>query len=444
MIKTYKQAISYLRHSIPKNQNRFPGDLGLYRQAKILDLLDNPQNKIKSIHLAGTSGKGSTAFYLSSLLINHGFKVGLTLSPHLFDVRERFQINNQLISKKEFIDYLNQLIPIIEKIKSTNLGAPTFFEILIALSFYIFYQKKVDYMVVETGLGGTFDGTNTITSSDQVVIITKLGLDHTAILGPNLTAIAAQKAGIIHPKNPVFSTYQHPHAKKVLDRISQKNQSQITYISPKTNFKNIKYQDQTISYDFSFKDLNIPHLQLNTIGLYQIENSALSLSVLKFLSIRDNFNLDIGQIKNTFNTTHFFGRVDIQKIDKQTIIFDGAHNPQKMRSFVSSLKKAYPGQKFVFILAFKKRHDFPKMIKSIIPVAEKIILTSFKVKFQDMDQISQSAESIISLFEKIKFHQYKVVSSPKNALIAAQKTNQTIVVTGSLYLLPKIYSLLSN
>ena len=400
MIKNYHQAISYLRQSIPKNQNRFPGSLGLKRQAEILRLLDNPQNKVKAIHLAGTSGKGSTAFYLSSLLINHGFKVGLTLSPHLLDVRERFQINNKLISQKKFVFYLNQIIPVIEKIKLTNFGRPTFFEILIALSFYIFYHQKVDYMVVETGLGGTFDGTNTITSPDQVVVITKLGLDHTAILGSNLTAIATQKAGIIHPRNPVFSIKQLPQAQKVLDITATKNKTKINYIFPKVNFKNIKFKDQTITYYFNYQNLTLPNLQLNTIGLYQVENSALSLSVLNFLSLRDHFNSDINQIRHTFLSAHFFGRADIQKIDKQTIIFDGAHNPQKMKSFISSLKKAYPNQKFVFILAFKKRHDFSKMIKSIIPLAQKIILTSFKVKFQDMDQISQSTESIISFFKK--------------------------------------------
>lgn len=442
MIKTYSQAISYLRCYIPKNQNRFPGDLGLKRQGEILRLLGNPQNKIKAIHLAGTSGKGSTAFYISSLLVSHGFNVGLTLSPHLLDIRERFQINNQLISKKEFVFYLSQIIPVIEKIKLTSFGVPTFFEILIALSFYIFYQKKVDYIVVETGLGGLMDGTNTITSSNQVVVITKLGLDHTAILGSNLKSIAFQKAGIIHQKNPVFSIKQLSQAKKVLDESASKNKTKINYISPKINFKNIKFKNQTITYDFKFNDLNINQIHLNTIGLYQVDNSALSLSVLKFLSTRDHFNLDINQIRNTFLNSHFFGRADIYQKENQFFILDGAHNPQKMRSLVSSLKKAYPDQKFVFILAFKQRHDFPQMIKSIIPIAQKIILTSFNIRFQDMAQISQSASSIITLLNKLNFKNYQIALTPKSAYLMAKKTKQSTIITGSLYLLPKIYPFL--
>lgn len=442
MIKTYNQAISYLRRSIPKNENRFPGDLGLKRQTEILRLLGDPQNKIKAIHLAGTSGKGSTAFYISSLLINHGFKVGLTLSPHLLDIRERFQINNKLISKKEFVFYLNQIISVVEKIKLTDFGRPTFFEILIALSFHIFYQKKVDYMVVETGLGGLMDGTNTITSPNQVVVITKLGLDHTAVLGPNLKSIAFQKAGIIHQENPVFSIKQLFQAKKVLDDVALKNKTKVNYISPKTNFKNIKFKGQTIIYDFKFDDLNINKLCLNTIGLYQVENSALSLSVLKFLSSKDSFKLDINQIKNTFLNTHFFGRVDIYQKGNQTFILDGAHNPQKMRSLISSLKKVYPHQKFIFILAFKQRHDFPQMIKSILPIAKKIILTSFNIKFQDMAQISQSDSSIITLLDKLNFKNYQIALTPKSAYLIAKKTKKSTIITGSLYLLPKIYPFL--
>ena len=261
-------------------------------------------------------------------------------------------------------------------------------------------------------------------------------------MGPNLKSIAFQKAGIIHSQNPVFSAKQLPQAKKVLDDSAFKNHTQINYISPKINFKNIKFKNQNIVYDFKFKDLNINKLLLNTFGLYQVENSALSLSVLKFLSSRDNFKLDINQIKNTFLTVHFFGRVDIYQKGNQTFILDGAHNPQKMRSLISSLKKAYPHQKFVFIIAFKQRHDFPKMIKSIIPLAQKIILTSFNIKFQDMAQVSQSASSIISLLKKLNFDNYQISSTPKSAYLLAKKTKQPTIITGSLYLLPKIYPFL--
>lgn len=444
MIKTFPQAISYLRRSIPNHKHRFPGNLGLARQTEILRLLGDPQNKIKSIHIAGTSGKGSTAFYLSSLLVKQGFNVGLTLSPHLLDIRERFQINNQLISQTEVVDYLNQIIPVLDQVKNSKLGQPTFFEILIALSFYIFYQKKVDYIVVETGLGGLMDGTNTITSSDQVVVITKLGLDHTAVLGPNLTAITTQKAGIIHSYNPVFSARQYPVAQKILDQTVKKKNTTINYIRPKINFKNIQPQHHFLTYDFSCPNLTISKIKLNTLGLYQVENSALALSVLSFLSIRDNFILDIFKIKQILATIKFSGRADLHQIGGHSIILDGAHNPQKMKSLILSLKNFYPQKKFTFLLAFKQRKDFSQMIKMIIPIADQIIITGFKVNFQDMVQISQSTSSIVSLLKKIKFSNYQIIPDQSLALKTAIKSSRNIVVTGSLYLLGEIYPLLKK
>jgi len=444
MVINFKQALSYLRRSVPNNKNRFPGVFGLTRQAEILRLLDNPQNKIKIIHIAGTSGKGSTAFYLSSLLISHGFNVGLTLSPHLLDIRERFQINNKFISKKEFVFYLNQIIPIIEQIKTTDFGKPTFFEILIALAFSIFYQKKVDYAVVETGLGGLMDGTNTITSSDQIAVFTKFGLDHTQILGPNIISIATQKSGIIHPHNPVFSINQIPSAKLILDKAAQKNQTNITYIDPKINFKNITPANLSLFYDFHFQNLSISKLKINTIGLYQVENSALALSVFKFISIRDQFDIDISKIRFTFSHLKFYGRVDVRHLKKQLLILDGAHNPQKMAALIKSLKIFFPEQKFTFVLAFKQRRDFAKMIKLIIPLAHHIIITSFIVTSQDMIHFSQPHQSLIKIFNKLNFSEFETIPDQSLALHTALKSKNNVVVTGSLYLLGEIYPILSQ
>lgn len=443
MVSTFSQAISYLRRSVPNHKNRFPGNLGLTRQKEILRLLNNPQNKIKIIHFAGTSGKGSSAFYLSSLLISHGFNVGLTLSPHLLDIRERFQINNKLISQKEFVFYLNQIIPVIEKVKQTELGKPTFFEILIALSFYIFYQKKVDYAVVETGLGGLMDGTNTITSPDKICVFTKFGLDHTQILGPNISSIASQKAGIIHPKNPVFSINQIPNGQSVLNQFVLKNKTSITYIKPKINFKNIHHHKLSITYDFNFQGLSIPKLKLNTIGLYQVENSALSLSVFKFISTRDHFSLNIAKIRQSLLHAKFYGRVDVRQLENKLMILDGAHNPQKMNALIKSLKTFFPNQKFTFILAFKKRKDFSKMIKNIIPLAQNIIITKFIVTSQDMIQISQPIKNLVDIFQKSNFPYFEIISDNADAIKKSLTSDKNIVVTGSLYLLSQVYPILN-
>jgi len=443
VVKNYSQALSYLRRSVPSGSRRFPGSLGLDRQKEILRRLNNPQDKIKTIHIAGTSGKGSTASYISSILVGQGFNVGLTVSPHLLDVRERFQINNQLISQKEFVSYLNQIIPVIENIKKTDFGKPTFFEILIALSFYIFYQKQVDYAVIETGLGGLMDGSNVINSPDKVVVLTKIGLDHTNILGKNLTAIATQKAGIIHPHNPCFSIHQTNSVKQVFDRVAHQNQTFVNYIS-RQNISHVHHQNFNLIYNFSFQDLSLKSLIINSIGLYQIENSALALSVIKFLSHRDKFTLNTKNIYQSIFNYHFSGRADIQKINQKTLILDGAHNPQKMSSLIKSLKLFFPGQKFTFLLAFKQRKDFAKMVKMILPLADQIILTKFKVVSDYMVQFSQSQNSINQIFSELNFHNFKNISNQSAALDLALKSNNPIVITGSLYLLSEIYPLLNK
>ena len=443
MIKNYQQAINYLKTTVPDSKHRYPGVLGLERQAEILRLLGNPQNKIPAIHVAGTSGKGSTCFYLSSLLISQGFKVGLTLSPHLTDIRERFQINNHLISQKDFIDYLNQIIPIIDSIDS-RFGKPTYFEILIALAFYIFHQQKVDYIVVETGLGGLMDGSNTITSPNQVCVFTKFGLDHTSILGKNITAIATQKTGIIHPQNPVFSIHQIKVARDVLSKQSSKNKTTVSYISPNKNFRNIKTKNGFLEYNFSDKNLNLKKLKLNSLGLYQVENSALALSVVNFLSVRDKFNLDSKKIRQTLSSVSFPGRMDTKILRNQQFILDGAHNPQKMSALVKSLKKSFPGQKFIFLLAFKQRKDFSKMIKMIIPVASQITITKFKVVSDYKIQLSQSHSSLEKTFSKLDFSNFKYIPDKSLALDYVLKAQKPVVITGSLYLLSAIYPLLSS
>jgi len=442
MITNFPQAVSYLRRHVPKFSKRFPGSLGLDRQLAILKLLDNPQDKIKIIHIAGTSGKGSTASYLSQLLSAQNFSVGLSLSPHLLDVRERFQINNKLISKKEFVFYLNQIIPIVEQIEKTKFGKPTFFEILIALSFFIFHQKKVDYAVIETGLGGLLDGTNTISNPNKISVITKIGLDHTAVLGPTLSDIATQKAGIIHPRNIVISIKQFPVVQKILDQSAQEANTSITYLYPRLNYKNIHLQDSFLYYDYSFQDLSLPNIKINTLALYQIENSALAISVLQTISKRDSFIIDQKSVYQSLKSFKFSGRMDLQNIDHHQLILDGAHNPQKMKAFIKSLIFAYPGQKFTFVIAFKQRRDYQKILKIILPLAKRIIITSFLVTSQDMVHTSQSAHSLKDFFKNQQFKNFEIISQPKAAIDKALLYEDPTVVTGSLYLLGEIYPLL--
>ncbi|MEK7597809.1 MAG: Mur ligase family protein [Patescibacteria group bacterium] len=445
LIRTFQQAEQFLALHIPKTSvQTFPGELGLKRAKYFLHLLGDPQEKIKVIHVAGTSGKGSTCYLISSLLESQGFKVGLHQSPHLINVTERFQIGNVNIAKKEFVYYLNKIIPIIDRTDgacsvSTKL---TYFEILVGLAFYIFAKKGVDYAVMETGLGGKYDGTNVVSRSDKLAVLTKIGLDHTNILGKTIEEIAFQKAMIINEKSQMISIYQDIEAEKVIREVAEKKKAKIAFVG---------------------RDV-INHVFTKNMGLageYQKENASLALEVVNFLSKRDGFIIDQNKIKKVFEKAKFPGRFDIRKIPlaqaskSKTIIFDGAHNPQKMEAFINSLIKKYPNKKFNFLLAFKKGKDYQKMLKIIIlkTAVHKIIITSFLTDNQDMINVSEEPEEIGEELkqiqsDEIRFNQIKletiIIPDLKKAWETILKEKELIVVTGSLYLVGEIYRLIKS
>jgi dihydrofolate synthase/folylpolyglutamate synthase len=414
---TIKQAENYLFSFLPKEvQYKFPGDFGLKRTKYLLSLLDSPQEKIKVVHIAGTSGKGSTAFYLSKLLHSHGKKVGLHLSPHLVDIRERFQINNNLISEQTFCKYLNELQPALQKIEHSSFGKPTYFEVTVALAYYTFWKEQVDYAVIETGLGGLYDGTNVVDNPSKVAVITRIGHDHMEVLGKTLAKIAFQKAGIIHPGNAVITIKQHKNALSVIQKRAKAMQSKLI-----------------IAHHLS-------GVQLQTTALYQLENASLSFATLAFLSKRDGFAISKENVRTVLEKSQFSGRMETITYKKRKVVLDGAHNPQKMSAFLKSLKKQFPEKKFDFLFAVKKGKDYKDMLLYIIPLSDSITITQFSSQKQGFSLASESSETL-KAFLKHKVKKIATIDNPLKAFEEVIKTSKnTVVVTGSLYLLSELYS----
>lgn len=436
-ILTFKQAEEYLNSHVRQGSRQiFQGVLGLEKMRYFLRLLSSPQNKLKVIHVAGTAGKGSTCYLISSLLAAHGFKVGLHLSPHLTDVRERFQINNKVISKKEFVLYLNKVISAIEKVpafvKTTagkgkiKYGDLSYFEVLVGLAFYIFEKKKVDYVVIETGLGGLYDATNVVDRKDKVAVLTKIGFDHMEILGNTLKEIAYQKAMIINERSQVIVVDQLDEVKNVISEVAKKNQANFVFVGR-------SLINQT------------PTKNLGLIGEYQKENASLALKTVELLAKRDRFKIDKEKVESVFKTAHFIGRFDIKKINDTTVVLDGAHNPLKMESFSRALKSKYPDKNFHFLIAFKKGKDYKKMLNYIVPLASKITITSFFVDNQDLIHLSEKPVVIANNLKQLNYENYQIKTLPEQAFKSALETGrEIIVVTGSLYLLGEIYRFIKN
>lgn len=440
MIKTFEEAQQFIyKHIDADPKKRFAGEFGLRRGAYLLKLIGDPQNQLKVIHIAGTSGKGSTAFYVSQLLEAQGLKVSLTISPHLVDIRERCQINNRLISKKDFVELLNEIIPSINKMRRTEFKSPSYFEIMMAMFFKISLNREVDYAVVETGLGGLYDASNTITRTDKICVLTKIGLDHTEILGDTLYKIAEQKAGIIQRSNHVLCIKQAKQAEEVISAKVKSKFGKIDYIRDNENIFNLKNIGDKIVFDFKFKNQEFDRVVLNTSAIYQAYNAGLAMATIVYLSRRDKFSIDRKEIYKRLENISFSGRMENFRLGNRSIIIDGAHNPQKMKSLCDSLRKIY-SEKSVFLVAFRAGKDYKGMLKFLTPLASKIIITSYKMTTMDLAHSSEKPEDVEKFLKKTGFENTEIVYHSGQALdrLIGLK-NRRSVITGSLYLLSTIY-----
>ncbi len=436
MISTFNQAQKYLFAHIPdSNERKFPGEQGLARMRALVSVLGNPQEKYPVIHIAGTSGKGSTATLISTMIASQGFKVGLHLSPHLLDIRERIQINNTLLSKEKFVAYLNEIIPAVEKVSSGEYGAVTYFEILVALAYYTFWKEKVQYAVIETGMGGRFDGTNIVQNPEKLSVITKIGYDHTTVLGKTLSAIAWQKAGIIHYDNRVITVDQPKSVSKIIKDAADTHKGVLIIVNKKSFSINSITEQGTIYYDNKRKQ----EAHLGLIGAHQAENAMVAREVISQLSKREKWEINEESLVNAVQNLHLPGRMDIVHDNKSKLIIDGAHNKQKMNAFLSALTTLYPGEKFTFLVAFKHGKDSKQMIELLEEYAKEIIVTDFWVDSQDMLNISESIDTVVSYVKNIPV---TAITGPKNALAYAQTRDSRIVITGSLYFSAEIYEAL--
>ncbi len=441
-VENFLEAKRYLSAHIPKNpKNIFQGSLGLKRIKSLLLLIDNPQDKLKVIHIAGTSGKSSTSYLLSLLLSCVGKKTGLFISPHIINIRERISINNKFISEIQFVKALNEIIPFIERVEKTELGTPTYFEILTVLAFYFFRKEKVDYAVIETGIGGLQDGTNVVNNTNKVCIITKLGMDHTEILGKTLTEITKQKAGIITKNAIVITPKQESTASSIIKNSAKNNGAKLFILNPEINYKDIKENRGKTVFTFDFLKTHLSHVSLGLLGKYQAENCSLALATFTLLCTRDGFIIDEKKIRNILEQANFFGRMSRYRIAGKNVIIDGAHNEQKMESLIQTVSQLYPGEKFNFLLAFKSTKDFIPLLRLISPLAASITITSFKMKAQDWSCTSKKPEIIAEALSQIGFSNYRVVVNPQEALeqLLNKRDKTDIIITGSFYLISELY-----
>ena len=378
---------------------------------------------MKFIHIAGTNGKGSCTEIIANILIKQGYKVGKFMSPHLIKYNERININGKQISDKEMSDIIEELQPLIEEYNKKEEFKITLFELETIMGLLYFYRNNVDFVILETGLGGLYDCTNVI-KKPLVSIITSIGYDHMRILGNTLEEIAYQKAGIIKENSDTVIFEQNSSVNKVfIDECTKKNN--LLHIVKKENIENYRY-DNSFQY-FDYKDLK--DLKLNLKGKMQVRNVSICLEAIEILRNK-GYKIDIESIKEGLKTIVHKGRME-QLNENPTIIFDGAHNEPAIRNLLDMVDMYYKNRKRTYIISILARKDYRKMLDILAKDKEAIfIMTSGN----DTDKFVSSYE--LCQYMKQYVDSYKIIKRDLEEaieMVMANKDETVYFCVGSFY-----------
>lgn len=418
--------------------NRFPENKinpSLDRILMAMDLMGQPQNNFKTIHIAGTNGKTSTSRMIERLLRTLDLRTGLFTSPHLIHPRERIEINGQIISDKRFQEIFDEINPYLEIIDQKFVDAPmTFFEVLTAMGFLAFSDEPIDVLSLEVGMGGRWDSTNVVTP--EVSVITAIGLDHQEFLGSSIKEIAFEKAGIIKENIPVVISKQVKEANLVLNEVALSRGSQT--IREGIEFDVLERtvgvggQQLNIATPFgNYQDLFLP-----LFGKFQASNAACALTAVEtFLGKK----LDLELVQDAFADFKSPARLQIVKRNP-TILVDAAHNISGVQNTLEAINETFKFDNKILIIGFMKDKDIDEMLDLLKGYAQDVILTQANsTRAITAQDLNNKVNLIPSFSQNITWK-----SSSKNALegaveIAKRKNSSTgIIVLGSIALAGEI------
>lgn len=425
---TYEEALHYLYHSLPQFSKigikAYKADLK--NTLLLCEYLDHPEKKIKTIHVAGTNGKGSVSHMLSAIMQENNYKTGLYTSPHLQDFRERIKINGQMISKSFVTGFMEKIIPFSEKVK------PSFFELTVAMALDYFSTEKVDVAIIETGLGGRLDSTNVIIPI--LSVITNIGYDHVDILGNTLAKIAFEKAGIIKQNVPVVIGEYNEETKPVfIDKATIEN-APISFASEIYKVIDSKYSSTNLELNVMNNETNIvANYLLDLNGLYQQKNilsvlSAVNLLKKDLLLSEDKTVSALAKVKTL---TGFHGRWDIIR-DNPLVVLDVAHNEDGMRQLVSQIVQINFTNLHI-IFGMVKDKDIEKVLQ-LLPKNAKYYFTNAQIEralpAEDLQNKAAKYQLPGEVFDEVN----KAVASALN--IASEK--DLVIVCGSLFVVGEV------
>ena len=398
------------------------GDYSILNAKTLLKNIDTPQNKIKIVHVAGTNGKGSTVSYISNALIESGLKVGAFISPYIEDVNESIKINGIKISDDDFVSVGKKIMDATDKADSDGFY-PTYFDILSSIAYEYFYEKDVDVAVIEVGMGGRMDSTNTM-DAPLASVITSISLDHTNFLGDTIAKIAHEKAGIIKEGVPVFCYDLHPDARAVVEEECKLKNTSANYID--------KYKLEIIEMHeggskFVYKN---NEYEISLSGEHQIYNAMLAIDVLDYLA--KYFKLNLENIKTGLKQAKNIARLETISSNPH-IILDGSHNLEgiiALKKFIQKLKY----NRLILGFSVLGDKDYVHIVDELFPMADTIIVTEIDSDRKlPIDELTKIAN---------KYHK-NVISEADNKKAYLKsleflKEGDALLWCGSLYLMKSI------
>ncbi|CUS26583.1 Putative folyl-polyglutamate synthetase [Paucilactobacillus oligofermentans DSM 15707 = LMG 22743] len=429
MINNYEAALSFIH-----GRQQFKKIPTLDRMRRLMAKLENPQDKLKMIHVTGTNGKGSTVAFLASLMMEQGLTVGTFTSPFITRFNERISFNKLPIDDNELLELVKQIEPIISEMDETDVdGGPTEFEIVTALMFMYFSHTSPDVVIVEVGIGGTYDSTNIITP--MLSIITTVGLDHMKILGNTITEIANQKAGIIKPEVPVILGEVSSEAQNEIARVAAVNHT-IVHLW-RRDYQAIDFKKTSIYPQFKFNNHDIRiDIELSMVGEFQIQNAAVAIEAYLIFCQLEQISPNKVAIKKAMKVTQWPGRMEL--VNQQPAIFiDGAHNVPAIEALIETINADFSTQQVYLIVAILADKQVNTMIDMLAKLSNvTIVLTSFTGP-----HINRPAAKI----DQIQINNDKVLrtkSWQEGLIQVTQKmsVDDVLIFTGSLYFISEVRS----
>jgi dihydrofolate synthase/folylpolyglutamate synthase len=371
---SYPQALAWLDGLLNYERSAVPyAQIKLQRMHALLRRLGDPQDRLRTVLVAGTKGKGSTAAMLVSILQAHGQRVGFYSKPHLWDYRERIRIGDVLVAPERLAGLVQDTVPAVEAGARDPWGRPTYFEVSVALALRYFVEERVDRAVLEVGIGGRLDATNAC--HPELSVITPISHDHTDVLGQTLHEIAQEKAGIVRAGGLVVSAPQLPEADAVLERVCQELGAARVRVGSEVRYRVEASDLRGVELSVWTDRGNYEGLQVPLLGRHQATNAALAVAAAERWLARDGQDLDPERVRVGLGAVRWPARQELVA-ERPWVVVDVAHNPASMQALRGTLDELFCGRRVVLVLGMVRGHEVRQTALAVLPAADHVVVTT--------------------------------------------------------------------